>query len=128
MLRIILHLAFDRDGTRLHGRFEARLVGHLLCLSSEPLLAGSRILLAQGVDPETPIAARHAGADFDAMMSTVGAAAGLTVSEGNTRSPTFAPYKAFSRADVEARGRFDERSAPDTGQGVERISDGRVRC
>jgi hypothetical protein len=44
------------------------------------------------------------------------------------RSATLVPYKAFSRADVEARVRFDERPAPDTGQGVERISDGRASC
>ena len=99
-----------------------------LCTSREPLLDASRILLAEGVDPETPIATRHAGADFDAMMSTVGAAAGLTVSEGNTRSATFAPYKAFSRPDIEPSVRFDERPAPDTGQGVERTSDGRASC
>ena len=127
MLHIIISPAYV-EGKRLHGRFVATLAGRQLCTSREPLLAASRILLAEGVDPETPIAARHAGADFDAMMSTVGAAAGLTVSEGNTRSATFAPYKAFSRADVEARVRFDERPAPDTGQGVERISGGRASC
>ena len=127
MLHIILSPVYV-NGKRLHGRFVATLAGRQLCTSREPLLAASRVLLAEGVAPESPIATRHAGADFDAMMSTVGAAAGLTVSEGNTRSATFAPYKAFSRADVEARARFDEQPAPDTGQGVERTSDGRVRC
>ena len=127
MLHIIISPAYV-EGKRLHGRFVATLAGRQLCTSREPLLAASRILLAEGVDPETPIAARHAGADFDAMMSTVGAAAGLTVSEGNTRSATLVPYKAFSRADVEARVRFDERPALDTGHGVERISGGRASC
>ena len=127
MLHIIISPAYV-NGKRIHGRFVATLAGRQLCTSREPLLAASRILLAEGVDPESPIAARHADADFDAMMSTVGAAAGLTVSEGTTRSATFAPYKTFSRADVEARVRFDERPAPDTGQGVERISDGRASC
>jgi hypothetical protein len=115
------------DGSRLHGRFVATVAGRQLCTSREPLLAASRILLAEGGDPETPIATRHAGADFDAMMSTVGAAAGLTVSEGNTRSANFVPYKAFSRPVVEAGVRFDDRPASDTGQGVERRQ-GSVRC
>ena len=84
--------------------------------------------IAEGIDPETPIAIRHAGADFDAMMPTVGVAASLKVSEGNTRSATFVPYKAVSRADIEPSMRFDERPAPDTGQGVERTSGGRASC
>jgi hypothetical protein len=94
MLHIIISSA-DVEGTRIHGRFVATLAGRQLCTSREPLLGASRILLAGGVDPETPIAAKHVGADFDTMMSTVGAAAGLAVSEGNTRSATFAPRKAF---------------------------------
>ena len=127
MLHIIISPAYV-EGKRLHGRFVATLAGRQLCTSREPLLAASRVLLAEGVAPESPIATRHAGADFDAMMSTVGTAAGLTVSEGNTRSATFAPYKAFSRADVKARVRFHDGPAPDTGQGVEHISDGRASC
>jgi hypothetical protein len=127
MLHIVISRAYV-EGKRIHGRFVATLAGHQLCRSREPLLAASRILLTEGVDPETPIAARHAGADFDALMSTVGAAAGLTVSDGNTRSAILVPYKAFSRAGVKARVRFDDGPAPDTGQGVERISDGRASC
>ena len=49
---------FDRQGVRRHGLFFAD-------LSRLPLLDASRILLAKGVSPETPIATRHAGADFD---------------------------------------------------------------
>jgi hypothetical protein len=123
MLQIIISPAYV-NGKRIHGRFVATLAGRQLCRSREPLLAASRILLTEGVDPETPIAARHAGADFDTLMSTVGATAGLAVSEGNTRSATLVAYKAFSPADVEVRVRFDERPALDTGHGVERISGG----
>ena len=46
---------FDRQGVRRHGLFFAD-------LSRLPLLDASRILLAKGV---SPIATRHAGADFD---------------------------------------------------------------
>ena len=127
-LTINVSPAFDGQGVRRHGLFFADLDGRQLCISRQPLLDASRVLLAEGIDPETPIVTRHAGADFDAMMSTVGAAAGMTVSEGNTRSATFVPYKAFRRADIEPSLRFDERPAPDTGQGVERISDGRASC
>ena len=56
MLHIIISPAYV-EGKRLHGRFVATLAGRQLCTSREPLLAASRILLAEGVDPATPIAA-----------------------------------------------------------------------
>ena len=115
MLHIIISPAYV-NGERNYGRFVATLAGRQLCTSREPLLGASRILLAEGVDPETPFAARH------------GRSAGPVGTEGNTRSATFAPYKAFSRADVEARVRFDVQPAPDSGHGVERISGGRASC
>ena len=127
-LTIYISPAFDVQGVRQHGLSFADLDGRQLCIFRRPLLDGSRVLLAEGIDPATPIATRNAGADFDAKMSTVGAASGLTVSERNTRSASFVPYKAFSRADIEPSLRFDERPAPDTGQGVERKSDGRAAC
>jgi hypothetical protein len=53
--------------------------------SPHPLLDIARALLAAGVDPTTPIAMRHAGANCDALTATVGAAAKLTVREGDGR-------------------------------------------
>ena len=107
-LTIYISPAFDGQGVRRHGLFFVDLDGRQLCVSRQPLLDGSRILLVEGVSPETPIDSRHAGADFDAMN----VAAGLTYSEGNARSATFARYKAFSRADIEPSLRFGERPAP----------------
>src|SRR5262245_51465683 len=67
---------------RSRGRFEARLGDRVISKSTrQPLLDAARILLAEGADPETPIAMRHAGADHAALRSTVGAAARLTVVE-----------------------------------------------
>ena len=45
-----------RTGKRVQGQFEARLDGKLICISHQPLLDGARVLLADGVDPATPIA------------------------------------------------------------------------
>ena len=53
-----------------------------------------------GVDPATPIATRHAGAGFDAMTSTVGAAAKWTVRENEIQSPTFVRWEAFPASRV----------------------------
>ena len=75
-----------------------------------------------------PIATRHAGADFDAMTATVREGGKWTVEEGNTASPTFRLWGPFSRPDIEPSIRFEERSVPDTGQGVERTREGRPSC
>ena len=64
--------------------------------SPQPLLDICRALLAAGVDPTTPIAMRHAGADCDALTATVGAAAKLTVSEGDRR-PELRQWKRHFR-------------------------------
>ena len=95
MLRVILRPAFNRRGERLHGRFVATLDGRQLCISRQPLLDAARVLIAEGIDPATPIATRHAGAGFDAMTSTVGTAAKWTVREDNTVSPTFVRWRPF---------------------------------
>ena len=124
MLRVILRPAFNRRGERLHGRFVATLDGRQLCISRQPLLDAARVLLADGIDPETPIATRHAGSDFDAMTSTVGTAARWTVEEGNTVSPTLRRWRPFRRRDAQSPMRFGERPVPDTpGDAAGRIHD-----
>ena len=125
MYRIVVSTAFNRHGERLHGKFVVTLDGRQICISRQPFLDAARILIKEGVDPATPIVTRHAGADFDAMTSTVGAAAKWTVRENETQSPHFVRWEAFPAVRVGAPMRFDERPAPDTGDAAERISDGR---
>ena len=95
MLRVILRPAFNRHGVRLHGKFVVTLDGRQVRISRQPLLDAARILIKEGIDPATPIATRHAGAAFDAMTSTAGAAARWTVRENKTQSPTFVRWEAF---------------------------------
>jgi hypothetical protein len=72
------------------GRFDFRLeeTGRYLGRSSTPLLTAARILLAEGMPPETPIEMRHEGSITISLRSTIGAAAKLEVN--NER---FAPYR-----------------------------------
>jgi hypothetical protein len=112
MLRVILRPAFTRRSARLHGKFVVTLDGRQLCISRQPLLDAARILIKEGIDPATPIATRHAGAGFDAMISTVGAAAKWTVRENEIQSPTLVPWKPFPGVRVQAPIRFDERPVP----------------
>jgi len=64
-------------------RFDAFMGDRWLCRSWTPFLAGARVLAADGVPPETPLLMRHVGSDTIALISTVGAAAALTVREGD---------------------------------------------
>jgi hypothetical protein len=123
MLRVILHPAFNRHGARLHGKFVVTLDGRQLCISRQPLLDAARILIKEGIDPATPIATRHVGADFDAMTSTVGAAAKWTVRETETEGPRFVRWEAFPATRGQSPMRFDERPVPDTGDAAKRFHD-----
>jgi hypothetical protein len=123
MLRVILCPAFNRRGARLHGKFVVTLDGGQLCISSQPLLDAARVLINEGADPATPIATRHAGADFDAMTSTVGAAAKWTVRENETQSPHFVRWEAFPASRVRLSMRQNERPVPDPVFDAERFHD-----
>jgi hypothetical protein len=112
-------------GHRAGATWIARLFGNPAgCSIPAPCLTGPA---ARG-PRRLPIASRHPGADFDAMATTVREGAKWTVEEGNTASPTFRLWRPFFRPDIEPSIRFDERSAPDTGQGVERTREGRASC
>jgi hypothetical protein len=119
----ILRPAFNRRGARLNGKFVATLDGRKLCISRQPLLDAARVLINEGIDPATPIATRHAGADFDAMTSTVGAAAKWTVKENKIQSPHFARWEAFPASRVRPSLRQNERPVPYAVLDAERIHD-----
>lgn len=122
MHRIIVQLAFDRRGNRQHGKFVvAILEDRRLRVSRQPLLDCARILIAEGADPKTPIATRHAGAAHDALISTVCGAALWTVRENENQSPTFVRWNAFPRDAVQSPVRFSGAPLPDTSQPAERI-------
>ena len=123
MLRVILHPAFNRHGARLCGKFVVTLDSRQLCISRQPLLDAARVLIKEGVDPTTQIATRHAGADFDAMTSTVGTAARWTVRETKTEGPRFVRWKGISRGDVQPPVRFGERPVPNPLPDAERLHD-----
>jgi hypothetical protein len=100
--------------TKHGGRFRATLEDStpLVKSSRTPLLDSARILLRQGIDPHTPLTMRHARATHDALTSTVGAAAKLTVLVSSVGRPIFgrfqegeemiaaAPYKPRNPAGV----------------------------
>jgi hypothetical protein len=74
--------------------------------SSEPLLEASRALLAAGHDPAEPAAILRPNGIESLRARSIGEAAKLTVREGSTVGPVFAPY-----VPVEER-RFGDRPSP----------------
>ena len=82
-----------REAGRSHGTFDAYLGERLLTTSHQPFLEAARVLLAEGVDPATPLVMRHAGSQTDSLKGTVGAAAKLTVEETRTAGPYFRKWR-----------------------------------
>ena len=80
-------------------QWEARLGERLLVTRKEPFCAAARVLLAEGVDPDTPFAMQHRGASYVSLRSTVGKAAALTVREDGAEGPYFVKYRAYPGRD-----------------------------
>ena len=94
------------------GRFETRLGDRVILKSSrQPLLDAARVLLAEGMAPDTRIAMRHAGANHDALSSTVGKAAGRMVLETPAVGPRFARWKPSAFGDGPSPMRSDDGAA-----------------
>jgi hypothetical protein len=99
MLEITVRPVGQRNGRYTPG-FQAFHGQRLICESRTPLLSASRVLLTEGVNPETPITMNHQGSDVVSMRSTVGIAAGLTVIEKDSEAPRFAQYRPLSNETV----------------------------
>jgi len=67
--------------------------------SRTPFFDSARVLLAEGVNPDTHLAMLMNGTP--SLSSTVGHAAALTVSEGATYGPRIAKFRPFERASLQ---------------------------
>ena len=80
------------------GKFTAHLQdGRQLCQRTFSPLAAARQLLADGRDPATQITMRHAGSSTDALVSTIGVAAKLCVTERQAAAPRLRALSIISR-------------------------------
>lgn len=77
-----------------NGRYFAMVGETELPPKSDPLCNAARLLLPT-TNPATPLIMRYAGSDTDALISTVGEAAKLTVQEGEESGPRFIRWKPF---------------------------------
>ncbi len=81
--------AYSTRGQLFDGKVDGRTV---VKRSPTPFCAAARVLLAEGVDPATKLVMRHEGSSHDALRSTVGAAAKITVADSSTGKPVFVPW------------------------------------
>jgi hypothetical protein len=94
-----------RDPNKVPQR--ARFIAHLdvggrvLGAFADPLCSCARLLLAEGVLPETALRLRHAGSTMVALTSTVGTAARLSVRETGDGKPRFGTWKPFGHSRLE---------------------------
>jgi hypothetical protein len=84
--------AYSTRGQLFDGRVGDRV---LVKRSTTPFCDAARVLLAEGVRPEAKLVMRHAGSAADALRSTVGAAAGLTVADDTGGKPVFRTWKPY---------------------------------
>ena len=87
----------DPDGHRVHSTrgqlFDGAVDGRrVVARSPTPFTDAARVLLAAGEDSTRPLVMHHAGSAHDALRSTVGRAAGLTVAESAGR-PRLAKWR-----------------------------------
>jgi hypothetical protein len=86
--------AYSTRGQLFDGKVDGRFVVER---STMPFCDGARVLLAEGVDPATKLVMRHAGSVADALRSTIGAAAGLTVADDTGGKPVFRKWSPYDR-------------------------------
>jgi hypothetical protein len=80
------------------GQYTASLDGRDLCTSPQPFLDAARVLLAEGVEPDTVLVMRWAESGTTSLRSTVGVAAKLTVEECSDGVPRFRSYRSYPSA------------------------------
>jgi hypothetical protein len=68
--------------------------------SIQPLLDAARVLFSDGIDPAVELIMRHAGTTHDALRSTVGLAAQLTVWNTDNGSPAFKAHRPWNGLQV----------------------------
>jgi hypothetical protein len=83
--------AYSTRGQLFDGKIDGRFV---VKRSTTPFCDAARVLLAEGVRPEAKLVMRHAGSAADALRSTVGVAAKLTVKD-NHGKPVFKRWQPY---------------------------------
>jgi hypothetical protein len=108
--------AYSTRGQLFDGKVDGQVVVER---STQPFLDGARRLIKLGYDPKVTLVMRHAGSDVDALRATIGAAARLTVNEGED-APRFVRWEPSPHAQERRRGsppiEFGEEPVPEAAE------------
>jgi hypothetical protein len=78
--------AFDPEGRRLPGRFDAAVDGEIIASARrQPLLDGAKALQAEGADPQPTIILKHS--EIECLRARLGTAAKLSVADRDRGRP-----------------------------------------
>jgi len=99
---LVVSPSFNSDGRKAYSTrgqlFDGKVDGRCVVKrSTTPFCDAARMLLAEGANPATRFIMRHEGSPHDALRSTVGAAAGLTVADDNGGKPIFRKWSPYDR-------------------------------
>jgi hypothetical protein len=75
------------------GRYVARVDGHDIVTTAQPLLDGARALIAQGYDPTRRLVMRRPYREQVDLVGPLGVAAGLTVESSRFGRPNLRPFR-----------------------------------
>jgi hypothetical protein len=84
--------AYSTRGQLFDGKVDGRCIVER---STTPFCDAARVLLAEGADPATRFIMRHEASPHEALRSTVGAAAKLTVVDDRGGKPIFAKWSPY---------------------------------
>ena len=98
MIVLIVSPSVNPDGRKASSNrgqpFDGYVDGRrIVSRSTQPFLDAARLLVAQGVDPNEEFVMRHPGPEHDALRSTIGYAAKLTVHNVRGGKPVFREWK-----------------------------------
>lgn len=102
---VVITVSPARDGGgRPSGLLSATVDRTIVAASATPLADAARALLAEGTPADTVLVMRHAGKDHDAVRTTVGAAAALTVRDSAIGKPRFTRWRSDARFSARKNG------------------------
>jgi hypothetical protein len=90
---VVTPAGYNTRGQLFQGQIDGRLIS---CAVTSPMLFAARALLREGVDPKSRLVMRPASQKTASLVSTVGAAAKLTVRDSGG-APRFAKWKPLER-------------------------------
>jgi hypothetical protein len=102
---LVVSPSLKPDGAKAYSTrgqlFDGKVDGHsVVKRSTTPFCDAARALIDEGADPAARFVMRHENSSYDALRSTVDAAAGLTAVDDNGGKPVFRKWAPYDREET----------------------------